>query len=268
MLARHSDAEQMHSLCEGLILMSIGGEQLKWRCRHFVFVLTVCLSWESGSEDARTPDAFAKPEGRPKSESPDCRSPSQGSFSIRASNFFRHSLFDRSTVATHSMLLAGGGRRNTINRRVNLAAHRRAFLCVQIVLNLQLHHRLQIGNFQEHRPAIGEQFGRANLDRVAAFLIGMGDGPIFRAVLGGVAVVPLFDAVTAGVFGGFPVERLRKRECQAVALSVPGDRYIERFASATDALEAAVLERAGLPAGAAHDVEMAVARVERAAHRA
>src|SRR5439155_21722260 len=40
--------------------------------------------------------------------------------------------------------------RQAINRRVNPAAHRRAFFCVQVVLHLQLHHQFQIGNLQEH----------------------------------------------------------------------------------------------------------------------
>ena len=37
-----------------------------------------------------------------------------------------------------------------IDRRVNLVSHRVAFGVVQIVLNLQLHHRLETGNLQKH----------------------------------------------------------------------------------------------------------------------
>src|SRR5436190_18080023 len=99
------------------------------------------------------------------------------------------------------------------------------------------------------------------------FLIGMGDGPIFRAVLRGVTIIPLFDSVATQVFGRFLVERLRKRECESVAVSVPGDRHIERFAGETNALEAAILQRARLPPGAADHVEMTVSRIERTAHR-
>src|SRR5439155_18511272 len=92
--------------------------------------------------------------------------------------------------------------------------------------------------------------------------------PILRTVLRGVAIVPLLDSVAAGIFGGFLVQRLGKRERQPVAVSVPRDRHIERFAGVTDALKAAILKRARLPAGAPNYVEMAVARVEGATHRA
>src|SRR5437667_6114535 len=101
-----------------------------------------------------------------------------------------------------------------------------------------------------------------DFDRVVTFDIGIGNGPIFRPVLRGVAIVPLFDAVATGLLGGFLVERLSESERESVAVNVPGDRHIERLAGVTDALKTAVLKRAGLPPGAADDIKMAVARIE------
>src|SRR5207237_4252769 len=98
---------------------------------------------------------------------------------------------------------------------------------------------------------------------VVAFLVRIGDRPVFRAVLRSVAIVPLLDAVAARVLGRFLVERLSEGKRESVAVGVPLHRHVERFAGVTNALEAAVLERAGLPAGAANDVDMAVARIER-----
>ena len=77
----------------------------------------------------------------------------------------------------------------------------------------------------------------------------------------------MFETVAANVLGGFLLERLSEGEGQSFGVNVPGDRHLERFAGVTDALKTAVLERAGLPAGAADNVEMAVAPIERAAHR-
>ena len=84
----------------------------------------------------------------------------------------------------------------------------------------------------------------------------------------GVTIIPLFDSVAANIFGGFFFQRLGKRERQPVAVSVPGDRHVQWLAGVADALQTPVLEGAGLPTGAADHVEMAVARVECAAHRA
>src|SRR5439155_18164348 len=105
-------------------------------------------------------------------------------------------------------------------------------------------------------------------ERIAPFLVGMCDRPVFRAVLRGVAIVPLLERVAANVLGGFLVERLSEGHRQSVAVNVPFDRHIQGLACVTDPLKTAILQRARLPTGAADHGEMAVARTERAAHRA
>src|SRR5262245_59235765 len=106
----------------------------------------------------------------------------------------------RLILTTRSLLAGGSCRGKPVDGRVNFAAHGDAFLRVQIVLELQLHHRFQAGNLQEDRPAIGEQLRGADIERVMPFLLRIVDGPVFRAVLRGVAIVPLSDSVAAGVF--------------------------------------------------------------------
>src|SRR5262245_56284253 len=99
------------------------------------------------------------------------------------------------------------------------------------------------------------------------FFAWVGHRPVFRTILRRITIVPLLHAVAASVLRDLLVERLAEGERKAVSISMPCDRQIKWFACITNALKAAIPERACLPPGGANDVKMTIARIECAAHR-
>src|SRR5882672_3574357 len=95
-------------------------------------------------------------------------------------------------------------------------------------------------NFEEDRPAVWLKPGGFHLDLVMALLGGVRDGPILRAILRGVAVIPLRDAEAAGVIGCGGFEWCAERDRQPVAVRVPGDGQLDRLAGEAHALQRAV----------------------------
>jgi len=93
-----------------------------------------------------------------------------------------------------------------VNRVVDFTLELGAGRVAEIVGDLHLHDRLHLVDRQQHGPAIVEEFGRGDYDSILALLLGVAHTVVFRAIVFGPAVVPLFDGVTAGVFGGRTID--------------------------------------------------------------
>ena len=132
----------------------------------------------------------------------------------------------------------------------------------KIILHLELHHRLQVGHFEKHSAAIVQQRGGTHFDRIMSDFLRLRHRIVLRSVLRGVTIVPLFQPITFHVAGKFAVERFGESQAQTIFVDVKFDWHAQLFARVANPFKAAVPQRAGLPAGAAHDIEMAVAQVE------
>src|SRR5947199_173422 len=97
---------------------------------------------------------------------------------------------------------------------------------------------------------------------------GMPCGELWRAIGAAVAIVPALGEVIGGLRRGVAIDRTAEAQHHAVLVGVEADRQAHRIAGVAHALEAAVVDRVGSPAGHAGNIELAVAWIESAAMRA
>src|SRR4051794_36305293 len=100
------------------------------------------------------------------------------------------------------------------------------------------------------------------------FLFGISYGPILRSVLGGVTIVPLRYGVASLVLGRGAFQLAGEGEPEAVRVHMAFHSEQRVGSSETYSLQAAVTGSACLPAGRAHYVKLAVARIKGPAHGA